>query len=76
MKYGGFEVYKTYLAVKLHFTSSHMIILSMRAKSMRNWIHLQVGMIGTSFTNLAHGINKMRYWIFSLPILQKMIRNG
>ena len=54
----------------------HMIILSMRVKSMRNWIHLQVGMIGTSFTNLAQGINKMKYWISLLPILQKMIRNG
>ena len=74
--YGGFEVYKTYLAVKLHFTSPTYDILSMRVKSMRNWIHLQVGMIGIFFTNLAHGINKMKYWIFSLPILQKMIRNG
>ena len=76
MKYGGFEVYKTYLPLNYILLRLHMIIISMRVKSMQNWIHLQVGMIGTFFTNLVHNIKKMKYWIFSLPILQKMIRNG
>ena len=65
MKYGGLKYIKLTWALNyILLRGLHMIILSMRAKSMGNWIHLQVGMIGTSFTNLAHGINKMRYWIF------------
>ena len=39
--YGGFDVYKTYLAVKLHFASDTYDYYKYGVRSMQNLTHLQ-----------------------------------
>ena len=63
--YDGFSVYKTYLAVKLHFTSPTYDYHKYEGRSMQNWIHLQVGTIGIFFTSLVKSIKRMRLSISS-----------
>ena len=55
---GGFEVFKTYLAIKLHFTTDTYNYDEYGGKLIVNLKHLQKEMIDTFFTNYQNNMMK------------------
>ena len=67
----GFEVYKIYLAIKLHFTSKTnlMTFISTTVEQLQDWKHLLKEGIGISFISFLNLITITALLITSLVIL-------
>ena len=73
--YGGFDVFKTYLAVKNHFTTDYDYN-KYGGRVTANWKVLLKGQIGTSFISYLKDIMSEIYWIFLLVILLLTVISG
>ena len=75
MMYGGFDVFKTYLAVKNHFTTDYNY-QNMVVELQQNWKVLLKDQIDISFINYLKDIMNEIYWIILLVILLLTVING
>ena len=74
MMYGGFDVFKTYLAIKNHFTSDYDYEkYGGRVTAKKS---LQKSQIGTFFTNFLKDIMNEISWISLLLILLLIVISG
>ena len=73
--YGGFDVFKVYLAVKLHFTSNYDYF-EYDGKVNIKLETFTKEMTDIFFINLAQNMVKMKYLISLLQILLTKIKNG
>ena len=74
--YGGFDVYKIYLAVKNHFTANLMIMKNMVEKLMSNLKALQKEMTDTFFISCLKDLINKKLLLILLVIFLLVIISG